>query len=150
MDGFLEDVVYSPDRLLYPLKRVGPKGEARFKRVSWDAALDDVASRMKQILREDGPTAILPYSYFGTEGMLQAGSLDLRLWSRLGASQLDRSICGGAGNAGVKATIGAALGILPEDIVHSRYILLWGSNPVNTNPHLWPFIEEARKTRRGW
>ena len=147
MDGFLDDVVYSPDRLLYPLKRVGPKGEARFERVSWDAALDDVASRMKRIIREDGPTAILPYSYFGTEGMIQAGSMDGRLWSRLGVSRLERDICGGAGISGVKATIGTALGILPEDIAHSRYILLWGSNPVNTNPHLWPFIEEAR--RRG-
>jgi anaerobic selenocysteine-containing dehydrogenase len=147
MNGFLEDIVYSPDRLRHPLKRVGPKGEGRFERVSWDAALAEVASRMQQIIREDGPTAILPYSYFGTEGMLQAGSIDYRLWSRLGVSRLDRNICGSAGNEGLKATIGTALGILPEDIVHSRYILLWGSNPVNTNPHLWPFIEEAR--RRG-
>jgi len=76
MNGFLDDVVYSPDRLLFPLKRVAPKGEARFERVNWDAALDDVASQMKQIIQEDGPTAILPYSYFGTEGMIQAGSID--------------------------------------------------------------------------
>lgn len=147
MDGFLADVVYSPDRLLYPLKRSGPKGGSRFQRVSWDEALDDVAGRLKQVIREDGPTAILPYSYYGTEGMVQAGSLDERLWSRLGVSRLERAICGGAGTAGMKATIGTALGILPEDIVHSRYILIWGANPASTNPHLWPFIEEAR--RRG-
>jgi anaerobic selenocysteine-containing dehydrogenase len=96
-------------------------------------------------MREDGPTAILPYSYMGTEGMIQSSSIDCRLWSRLGVSQLDRDVCGSAGYSGLKATIGTALGILPEDIVHSRYILLWGSNPVNTNPHLWRFVEEARK-----
>ena len=144
MDDFLADVVYSPDRLLYPVKRVGPKGEGRFERVSWDAALADVASRIQQIIQQHGPTAILPYSYMGTEGMIQGGSIDRRLWSRLGVSRLDRDICGSAGWSGVKATIGTGLGILPEDIVHSRYIVLWGSNPVNTNPHLWTFIEEAR------
>ncbi|MGE5277428.1 MAG: molybdopterin-containing oxidoreductase family protein [Acidobacteriota bacterium] len=147
MDHYLEDIVYNPERLLYPLRRVGPKGEGRFERVSWDQALDDVASRLKRILREDGPSAILPYSDAGTQGVVQSESLDRRFFARLGATRLERNICGSAGSEGVTATMGTTMGILPEDIVRSRLVLIWASNPVLTNPHGWAFIEEAR--RRG-
>jgi anaerobic selenocysteine-containing dehydrogenase len=145
MNGFVNDIVYSPDRLLYPLRRVGPKGSARFERVAWDAALDDVASRLQKIITEDGPTAILPYSYLGTEGIVQSNSLDNRFFARLGASRLERNICGSAGYEGMAVTIGTMTGMLPADIVHSRLILMWGANPVITNPHLWPLVEQARK-----
>jgi anaerobic selenocysteine-containing dehydrogenase len=145
MDHYLSDVVFNPDRLLYPLRRVGAKGEGRFERVSWDEALDEVASRMKQIIKESGPTAILPYSFAGTEGIVQGSSLDRRFFARLGATRLERHICGDAGAAGVSATIGATTGILPEDVVHSRLVLIWAANPVMTNPHGWRFIEQAKQ-----
>ena len=137
--------VYSPQRLLYPLKRVGPKGEAQFVRVSWDEALDDIAARFQQIIAEDGPTAILPYSYMGNQGVLQSASLDRRFFAHLGATQLDRRICSDAGGSGILATQGATGGMLPEDIAHSRLIVLWGTNTVVTNLHLWPFIQQARR-----
>jgi anaerobic selenocysteine-containing dehydrogenase len=144
MNGFLTDVVYNPERVLYPLKRDGEKGEGRFKRVSWDEALDSVAARLKSIIEEYGAEAILPYSYAGTMGVVQKGSLDRRLFSRLGATNLERTICGNTAWAGVAATIGTGTGILPEDLRHSRIIIMWGGNPVVTNPHIWPFVEEAR------
>ncbi len=139
--------VYSPDRVLYPLKRVGAKGdpEAAFVRVSWDEALDEIATRFKQIIADVGPTAILPYSYMGNHGVLQSASLDRRFFARLGATQLERNICSDAGGQGILATMGTTSGMVPEDIVHSRLIVLWGTNTVVTNLHLWPFIQEARK-----
>lgn len=138
------DRVYSPDRVLYPMKRVGPKGEAAFVRVSWDEALQDISARLKQIVAESGPTAILPYSYMGNQGTLQSASLDRRFFARLGATQLERNICSDAGGRGIMATMGATAGMLPEDIVHSRLIVLWGTNTVVTNLHLWPLIQQAR------
>jgi anaerobic selenocysteine-containing dehydrogenase len=106
-----------------------------------------VASHLKRILEEHGGTSILPYSYAGTEGIVQGKSLDRRFFARLGATRLERNICGATAHAGVSATIGTSTGILPEDIQKSRFIIIWGSNPVVTNPHGWPHVEEAR--RRG-
>ncbi len=138
------DRVYSPDRVLHPLKRVGAKGDAAFVRVSWDEALRDIAARFQQIIAEAGPTAILPYSYMGNQGTLQSASLDRRFFARLGATRLERNICSDAGGRGIVATMGATAGMLPEDIIHSRLIVLWGTNTVVTNLHLWPFIQKAR------
>ncbi len=137
---------YSSDRLLYPMRRVGPKGENRFERVGWDEALRDVSVRLQQIIDEDGPTAILPYSYLGTQGMLQGDSMDRRFFARLGATRLERTICGRAGASGLAATLGSGIGVLPEDIVHSRFIVLWGTNTIVTNLHQWPFISQARES----
>ncbi len=139
--------VYSPDRVLYPLKRVGAKGdpEATFVRVSWDEALDEITARFKQIIADVGPTAILPYSYMGNHGVLQSASLDRRFFARLGATQLVRNICSDAGGQGILATMGTTSAMVPEDIVHSRLIVLWGTNTVVTNLHLWPFIQKARQ-----
>lgn len=145
MDYYLDDIVNSPNRLLHPLRRTGAKGEAKFERVSWDAALDAVASKLQQIIQESGPTAILPYSFAGTEGVVHQHALSTRFFNRLGATRLDRNICGDAGNEGVKATLGASTGVLPADVVHSRYILIWGANPALTAPHSWHFIQEARR-----
>ena len=139
--------VYSPDRLLHPLKRVGRKGEGRFERISWDEALDTIATRFRGVLASDGPQAILPYSYAGNMGLLSYGSMDRRFFHALGASLLDRTICASAGAAGYKATVGKSIGIDPEAVVHARFIVAWGANVVSSNVHLWPFIEEAR--RRG-
>lgn len=127
------------------MRRVGPKGEGQFERVSWDEILDDISARLKSIIREDGPTAILPYSYMGTQGLIQAFGMDRRFFARLGATRLERKICGSAGSSGVAATMGTTAGMLPRDIVHSRFIVLWGTNTVVTNLHLWPLIQRARK-----
>jgi anaerobic selenocysteine-containing dehydrogenase len=139
------DRVYSPDRVLHPLRRVGAKGEGRFARVSWDEALDEIAARFRRVMGEHGPQAILPYSYAGNMGLLSYGSMDRRFFHALGASLLDRTICASAGAAGLKATVGRSMGFDPEAIVHARFIVAWGANIVSSNVHLWPLIEEARK-----
>lgn len=141
------DRVYSPDRLLHPLKRVGPKGEGRFERISWDEALDTIAQRFRQVVADPGPQAIMPYSYAGNMGLLGFGSMDRRFFQSLGASLLDRTICASAGARGYEATVGATIGFDPEAIVEARLIVAWGANIVSSNVHLWPFVEEAR--RRG-
>jgi len=136
--------VYSPERVLYPLRRVGKKGEGHFARVSWDEALSGIAARLRDTIAHDGPAAILPFSYLGTMGLIQGSSLDRRFFARLGATRLERSVCGGAGSAGVSAVNGTALGMLPHDLEHSRFIIVWGGNPIVTNLHLWPQIRQAK------
>src|SRR5208337_1597185 len=107
--------------------------------------LDEITQRFRSIIAEHGPEAILPYSYGGTIAALNGASMDRRFFHRLGASQLERSICSSAGEEGLKSVIGIKLGTEPEQFVHSRYIIAWGSNVHGNNVHLWPFIEEARR-----
>ena len=144
MDGFLTDVVYNPDRILHPLRRVGAKGEGRFEPCTWSEALDAIATRLQSIVAKDGPTAILPYNFAGTMGLVQSYSLTARFFARLGASRLEAKICGSTSSAGVTATLGTDVGILEEDIEKSRLILVWGANPVVANPHTWMIIERAQ------
>jgi len=141
------DRVYSPDRLLHPLRRVGPKGSGRFERVGWDEALAEVADRFAAIAASpDGPQAILPYSYYGTMGKLQASSLDRRFFHRLGASMLDRTICASAGSAGYEYTLGRGrLGADPMAVPDCKLVINWGSNTAHTNSHLWSLMIRARK-----
>jgi anaerobic selenocysteine-containing dehydrogenase len=141
------DRVYSPDRLMYPMKRIGPKGQGRFDRISWDEAIDTIANRFREIASSaDGPQAILPYSYCGTMGKLQSSSLDRRFFHRLGASTLDRTICASAGSLGYEFTVGRGrFGADPTAVPECKLILNWGSNTVNTNSHLWSLMIEARK-----
>ncbi len=157
------DRVYSPDRVLYPMKRAKPKGPVErrasspghaaplneanqaFERISWDEALDEITRRLRQVAAEHGPESILPYSYGGTIAALNGASMDRRFFHRLGASQLERSICSTAGEEGLKSVLGIKLGTEPEQFAHSRYIIAWGSNIHGNNVHLWPFIEEARR-----
>ncbi len=149
------DRVYSPDRLLYPMRRrkgiaKGPlkhgcEAEA-FERISWDEALDEIAARLKTIAAEFGPESILPYSYAGTIGQLGYGSMDRRFFHRLGASQLDRTICSSAGGEALRSVYGVKLGPPPEDFAHAGLIIAWGANIHGNNIHLWPFVEEARRT----
>src|SRR6185436_15557979 len=136
---------YSPDRLLYPQKRTGPKGEGRFTRISWDEALDTIAARLTEISCEFGSESILPYSYAGTMGLLNGSGMDRRFFHRLGASRLDRTICSSTGGAALMATLGNRYGTEPEQFRHSKLILAWGANIHGTNVHLWPFIVEARR-----
>ena len=138
---------YSDQRLLHPMKRIGRKGEGRFARIGWDEALDTIASRFGDIVREHGAEAILPYSYAGNMGLLQYGSMDRRFFHRLGASLLDRTICASAGKAGWTAVIGAAMGMDVERYVDSRLIVIWGSNAIASNLHFWTRAQEAK--RRG-
>lgn len=138
--------VYHRDRILFPMKRVGPKGPGQFVRISWDEALDEIASRWRAIIAgPHGPQSILPYSYCGTMGKIQSEGLDRRFFHRLGASLLDRTICATAGGAGYTMTIGSKQGTDPEAISESRYIINWGSNTSVTNMHLWVRMVEARK-----
>ena len=137
---------YHKDRVLYPMRRVGKKGSGSFVRVSWDEAIDEIAERLAAIARSaDGPQAILPYSYAGTMGLVQAQSMDRRLFHLIGASKLDRTICSMAGTVGMRMTVGANLGADGEGIPQSDLVLLWGTNTLTSNPHLWPFVTEARK-----
>ena len=142
------DRTYSADRVLFPMRRAGPKGEGRFKRISWDEALAEIAERFAAIARSpDGPQAILPYSYAGNMGLLQYGSMDRRFFHRLGASLLDRTICSMAGKEGWAAVIGKSMGMDLEEYENSRLILIWGSNPIASHLHFWTRAQEAK--RRG-
>ena len=142
------DRTYSKDRVLHPLRRVGAKGpgKGRLERISWDAALDEIAARFKALAAED-PQQILPCSYAGTMGLAQYMSMDRRFFNRLGASLLDRTLCSSAGKAGVKITLGGSVGMDPERFDEAQLILIWGSNPVVSNLHLWSRCQEAK--RRG-
>ena len=138
---------YHPTRIKTPLKRVGAKGEGTFVAISWDEALATIAAKFKGIIREHGAAAILPYSYAGNMGMLQYGSMDRRFFHALGASQLDRTICASAGAAGLTVTLGSRLGTDIEAFAGSELIILWGTNPITSNLHLWSRCQEAK--RRG-
>ncbi|VVE51467.1 molybdopterin oxidoreductase [Pandoraea iniqua] len=137
---------YHPDRLLHPLKRVGPKGSGKFVQVSWDQALDEIAARLTAIAARD-PEAILPYSYAGTMGFVQGETMAARFFNKLGASDLDRTICASAGAAGLRYTYGAGVGMHVEHFVDSKLILIWGSNPITSSVHFWAIAQEAK--RRG-
>jgi len=142
--------VYAPDRLLYPMRRIAPKGSGRrgpeeFRRISWDEAESEIAERFQTISREVGPEAILPYSYGGTLGVLNNASMDRRFFHRLGASRLDRTICASAGGEALISVYGKKVGTEPEQFRKSKLILAWGANIHATNVHLWPFIEDARR-----
>lgn len=137
--------IYDENRLKYPMKRVGPKGESKFERISWKEAIDTITSRWKALIQTDGPESILPYSFYGNMGNITAEGMDRRFFHQLGASQLDRSICSAAGSVGYKYTMGGSLGIDPEDTIHSKLIIFWGINAVSTNMHQVAIAQKARK-----
>ena len=136
---------YNPNRLLYPMRRVGAKGERTFERITWDEALDTIAARLRAIADEFGSESILPYSYAGTMGFLNNAGMDRRFFHRLGASRLDRTICSSAGGVGLMQALGYRYGTEPEQFRHSKLILAWGANILGNNVHLWPFVTEARR-----
>lgn len=148
------DRVYAPDRLLYPMRRkagvakgglvAGREAEA-FERVSWEEALTGIAAKLTTITGEFGPESVLPYSYAGTIGQLGYGSMDRRFFYRMGASQLDRTICSSAGGAALTQVYGIRLGTQPQDYAKAGMVIAWGANIHGNNIHLWPFIEEARR-----
>ncbi|HEY4079083.1 MAG TPA: molybdopterin oxidoreductase family protein [Burkholderiaceae bacterium] len=134
---------YHPERLLHPLKRVSAKTEPpRFERISWEAALAEIAQRLRAI---EDPQAIQPYSYAGTMGQLQGEGMAARFFNRLGASLLDRTICASAGGAGLTATYGHKLGMHLRFYAESRLILIWGSNSIASNLHFWTYANQAKR-----
>jgi anaerobic selenocysteine-containing dehydrogenase len=146
--------VYAPERILYPLKRKAGVAKAplirgreheAFERVSWEEALDAIAARLKRVAEEFGPESILPYSYAGTIGVLGYGSMDRRFFHRLGASQLDRTICSEAGGQAWNLVYGKKLGTPTEDFRLAKLVLAWGANIHGNNVHLWPMVEQARR-----
>ena len=136
---------YHEDRLRTPMRRVGPKGSGKFAPISWDDALDEIATRLGDAARIHGAESILPYSYAGTMGLVQGSSMDHRFFHLLGASRLDRTICAMAGTIGMRMTVGANAGADGEGVPESDLVLLWGTNTLTANPHLWPFILKARE-----
>ena len=140
-----EERVYSDKRLLYPLRRVGPKGSKQFQRISWDEAIETIARRWKSIIATDGAQAILPYSYLGTQGINNGLNVGDPLFNKLGATVSERTFCDSGSCTAYMMTIGPTPGVDPESFVHSKYILLWACNTLGTNSHHWPFIEQAKK-----
>ena len=135
---------YHPERVLYPLKRVGPKGAGQFERVSWDVALNDIASRLAAIAQR-APEAILPYSYAGTMGLVQSESIAARFFHRIGASLLDRTICSTAGAEGLTQTLGGKVGMKVEFFAEAKLIVIWGSNSIASNLHFWRLAQVAKR-----
>lgn len=137
--------VYHPGRITTPLKRNGPKGSGQWQPISWEAAMAEITGRWQTIIAHYGPQAILPYSYSGTLGLVQMGVASSRFWNRLGASQLQRSICGAAAEMAVEITLGARYSPPYDHLRHSRLLILWGHNPVSTAPHLMPHLKAAQR-----
>ncbi len=136
---------YHAERVLTPLRRVGPKGpQAQWQEATWEEALADISQKIKAIAARD-PQAILPYSYAGTMGLLQGESMAARFFHRLGASLLDRTICASAGGEALVATLGGKLGMHVEQFAHSKLILIWGSNSIGSNLHFWRYVQEAKR-----
>src|SRR5690606_24919919 len=144
VDRYLERT-YHADRLTTPLKRSGPKGSSQFVPVTWEEAMRDIAARLHSIMAEVGPEAVLPYSYAGTMGLLQYDGMSQRLFNRMGASRLARTICSQAGFEGYVYTLGATEGMETQDYARAKLILIWGSNTLTSNLHLWPFVQAAQK-----
>jgi anaerobic selenocysteine-containing dehydrogenase len=138
--------VHGPGRLRTPLRRVGARGEGRFERISWDAALDVIHDRVTAIVAEHGPQAVLPLNYSGPHGFLATGSMDLRFFHRLGASLLDRKpLCGGVRTEAWVGTYGTVAGTPPEHVALAKLIVAWGNNVTWSNLHLMPLINQARR-----
>ena len=137
---------HHPERLLQPLKRVGPKGSGQFTPITWDEALDTVAQRLTTIA-SGNPQAIVPYSYAGTMGLVQGEGMAARFFHRLGASLLDRTICASAGAEALTQTLGGKLGMRVQHFAESQLIVIWGSNAIGSNLHFWRIAQEAK--RRG-
>lgn len=136
---------HNPDRVLYPLRRSGPRGSRQYTRISWDEALNEIKTRWTAIISEYGPQAIIPYSYLGNQGILQGLNSGDAFFNRLGATVCERTFCGEGSAVGYLLTVGPTGGVDPESFVHAKYIIIWACNTLSTNLHHWPFVLEARK-----
>jgi anaerobic selenocysteine-containing dehydrogenase len=136
---------YHPDRLLYPMKRVGPKGSKQFERITWDEALDTIVDRWQAIIAEHGPRAILPASYLGNQGLVHGLNGGDAFFNRLGATVCERTFCGEGSCTAWLLTVGPTAGVDPESFIHAKYIVIWASNSVSTNLHHWHIVKDAQK-----
>ncbi len=137
--------LYDPNRIQFPLKRIGSKGTGKFEQISWNEAIRTITTKWRELIHTSGPESILPYGFYGNMGRITAEGIDRRFFHRLGASRLDRSICSSAGAVGYQYTMGGGFGIDPEDTVHSKLIIFWGINAVSTNMHQMILAQKARK-----
>jgi len=140
-----EQRVYHPDRILYPLRRVGAKGSGEFERISWDTALDEIGSRVQSIISADGPEAVLPCSYLGQQGLLNGLYCGDKFFNKLGASVGERTFCNAGATLAYNMTLGSTLGLDPESFALAKVIIIWGCNVIGSMPHHWPFIRQAQK-----
>ena len=136
---------YHPDRVLYPQRRVGPKGSMQFERITWDEALDEITTKWKAIIDEHGPQAIMPNSYLGNQGLVHGLNGGDSFFARLGATVTERTFCGEGSATAWLLTVGPTAGVDPESFIHSKYIIVWACNSVSTNLHHWHIIKEAQK-----
>jgi anaerobic selenocysteine-containing dehydrogenase len=136
---------YNPDRVLYPLRRIGPKGSRQFARISWDEAIAEIVSRWKDIIARYGSQAIMPYSYLGNEGLVQGLTSGDAFFNCLGSTVNEKTFCASGSSTAWLLTVGPTGGVDPESFVHSRYIVIWACNSISTNLHHWPFVLEAQK-----
>jgi anaerobic selenocysteine-containing dehydrogenase len=142
----IRDWVYSPERLLYPMKRAGPKGSGRFERITWDEAFESIEAEMKKTIADHGPEAILPYEYAGHMGVISR-YYPYRLFNRIGASELQYTICSESGKRALSYHYGTSAGMDPEDVVNSKYVVVWGFNPAWTGQHIFRQIMRAKAKR---
>ncbi|MBU2951355.1 molybdopterin-dependent oxidoreductase [Tamlana agarivorans] len=146
MDTFPQDITYHSDRLLTPMKRVGKKGEGKFEPISWEKAIQEIGNQLKETIKRHGSESILSHGYMGTQSLVQKSVMSSRFFARMEASVISHTICGGAVIPANFQVNGTVMGVLPEDMVHSRYIILWGTNTKNSNIHQWPYVLKARKS----
>ncbi|MBA2350281.1 MAG: molybdopterin-dependent oxidoreductase, partial [Burkholderiales bacterium] len=139
-----QDHHYNAERVLYPLKRKGPKGSRQFVRITWDQALAEIKKRWTEIIAQYGPQAILPYSYLGNQGIVQGLNVGDPFFNKLGATVCERTFCGSGSSTAYLLTVGPTGGVDPESFVHSRYIIIWACNTLSTNLHHWHFVKEAK------
>ncbi len=136
---------YHPDRLLYPLRRIGSKGSKQFKRISWDDALTEITDKWKSIIAEYGSHAIMPNSYLGNQGLVHGLNGGDAFFNRMGATVTERTFCGEGSCTAWLLTVGPTAGVDPESFIHSKYIVLWACNSVSTNLHHWHIVKQAQK-----
>ncbi|NOS98491.1 MAG: molybdopterin-dependent oxidoreductase, partial [Methylotenera sp.] len=136
---------YHPDRLLYPMKRTGPKGSKQFERITWDEALDTIVDKWQGIIKTDGPRAIMPASYLGNQGLVHGLNGGDAFFNKLGATVCERTFCGEGSCTAWLLTVGPTGGVDPESFIHSKYIIIWACNSVSTNLHHWHIVHEAQK-----
>ena len=139
---------YHPDRLLYPLRRTGPKGSKQFERITWNEALNEITTKWKAIIEEHGPHAIMPNSYLGNQGLVHGLNGGDAFFNKMGATVTERTFCGEGSCTAWLLTVGPTAGVDPESFIHSKYIVIWACNSVSTNLHHWHIVKQAQKKRR--
>ena len=136
---------YHPDRLLYPLKRVGAKGEKKFERIKWSEAIKTITDKWKEIIKEYGSQAIMPYSYLGNQGLVHGLNGADAFFNKMGATVCERTFCGEGSCTAYLTTVGPTAGVDVESYIHSKYIVIWACNSISTNLHHWAVIKDAKK-----